>query len=390
MKRFVYITTILSVMTIFWSCKNSTSSSSVEGTKMEMHYSDLLTLTECEGYTYAEIADPWDSTHVLHRYILIDKEAKVPSNLPEGDIVRIPLDKAVVYTSVHSSLIDQLGAVEKIKGVCDLKYIKVPYIQNGVKNGNVADLGEGTNPNIESIIDLEPDAILLSPFQNSGTYGKLGKLGIPLIECADYMETSALGRAEWMKFYGLLVGKAYEADTTFTGLENRYNTLKELANTSHPFSSGERARGKGLYPTVITDLKFGGTWYVPGGKSTIGRLLADAGANYIYAETTESGSIPLAPEAVFDKAIDADLWIIKYNQATDKTYEEIAQEYANYSNMKAFKERNVYACNTGKVPFYEDVPFHPDHLLKDYIKIFHPECLPNYELKFYKKLMFNQ
>lgn len=357
---------------IVQSCAHATSSAP-EGTRMEMRYADLLTLTECEGYTYAEIADPWDSTHVLHRYILIDREAEVPDNLPEGDVVRIPLQKDVVYTSVHCALIDQLGAAECIKGVCDLKYIKLSSIHDGVKSGAVVDLGEGTNPNIEAVIDLEPDAILLSPFQNSGTYGKLGKLGIPIIECADYMETSALGRAEWMKLYGLLVGKAYEADTTFTGIEQRYNDLKELT------------QGKER-PSVITDLKFGSTWYVPGGNSTIGRLLADAGAAYVFADTNESGSIPMAPEAVFDKAIDADFWIIKYNQATDKTYDEIEQEYANYANMKAFKHRNVYACNTGEVPFYEDIPFHPDHLLKDFIWIFHPECLPDHVSVYYKKV----
>lgn len=374
MKRILYIIYIVTAL-ILSSCSHHTSSAP-EGSRMEMRYADLLTLTECEGYTYAEIADPWDSTNVLHRYILIDREAKVPDALPEGDIVRIPLQKAVVYTSVHCALIDQFGAAECIKGVCDLKYIKLSNIQNGVKDGTIADLGEGTNPSIESVIDLEPDAILLSPFQNSGTYGKLGKLGIPIIECADYMETSALGRAEWMKLYGLLVGKAYEADTTFTGIEQRYNALKE------------KVRGKRA-PIVVTDLKFGSTWYVPGGNSTMGRLLSDAGARYIFAETTESGSIPMSPEAVFDKAIDADIWIIKYNQATDKTYDEIAQEYANYANMKAFKDRNIYACNTGKVPFYEDTPFHPDHLLKDYIRILHPECLPDYVPVFYKRCPIN-
>ncbi len=377
MRKSLIIPFILTLfMAILSSCTNNVSSSAPEGSTLEMHHSDLLTLTECEGYTYAEIANPWDSAGILHRYILIDKDSELPANLPEGDIVRTPISNAVVYTSVHCGLIDQLGAYDCIKGVCDLQYIKLSRLQADCASGKIKNLGEGTNPNIEAIIDMSPDAILLSPFQNSGTYGKLGKLGIPIVECADYMETSALGRAEWMKFYGILTGKAYEADTTFTALEKRYDELKTLAAQSN---------GKGKQK-VITDLKFGNTWYVPGGQSTVGRLLADAGADYLYAERPESGSIPLAPEEVFDRAIDADVWVLKYNQATDKTYAEIAQEYANYANIKAFKNRNVYGCNTGSTPFYEETPFHPDLLLKDYIKILHPELLPNYELRYYKKI----
>ena len=79
-------------------------------------------------------------------------------------------------------------------------------------------------PDIERIIDLRADAILLSPFENSGGYGRLEQIGVPIIECADYMETSALGRAEWMKFYGLLYGKEHEADS-YLLLSNRTISL---------------------------------------------------------------------------------------------------------------------------------------------------------------------
>ena len=100
----------------------------------------------------------------------------------------------------------------------------------------------------------------------------------------------------------------------------------------------------------------------------------------------DSGSVPLAFETVFDKGQNADFWLIKYNQAIDKTYKELEQDYAPYTGFRAFKERNIYGCNTGKVDFYEDSPFHPDRLLKDLIKIFHPTLLEGYELKYFTKL----
>lgn len=361
--------------TILIGCKQSATQPSAEvGDTLRMEYSSLLTLTECDGYVYAQIKNPWDSVGVLHSYILVEKDDELPTNLPEGDVIRIPLSNSVVYTSVHNSLIDEIGAYSAIKGVCDLKYIDIKKLQADVKAGRIVDLGEGTSPNIEAIIDLSPDAILLSPFQNSGSYGRLGKLGIPIVECADYMETSALGRAEWMRFYGLLYGKGETADSLFDAISSEYNELKSLA------AKAERR------PTVITDFKFGASWYVPGGNSTVGRLLADAATEYIFKDRPESGSVPLDPEVVFDAAIDAEFWVAKYSQATDKTYSEIAQDYGNYSKMAAFKNRNIYACNTTSIPFYEETPFHPNRLLKDYVKIFHPELLPDYKLRYFKKV----
>ena len=345
-----------------------------EGEELEMQYASLLTLRQCDGYVYVQIRNPWDSTAVLHSYVLVDREEELPKRLPQGDVVRTPLENSVVYTMVHCGLIDELGAFEGIRGVCDLRYNDIDKVRNGVRNGRIRDLGEGLNPNVEDIIDMEPDAILLSPFQNDGGYGRLGKLGIPIVECADYMETSALGRAEWMKFYGRLYGRGDFADSLFNQVALRYDSLRRMAATVE-----ER-------PTVVTDLKYGAVWYVPGGNSTTGHLLVDAGADYVFKETPESGNLALAPEAVFDRAIDAQFWLIRYNQATEKTYDELAQEYANYANLRAFQHRNVYACNTESTPFYREAPFHPDRLLKDYIEIFHPGLLKGHKNRYYKKI----
>lgn len=258
----------------------------------------------------------------------------LPADLPEGTLVRTPLSKAVVYSSVHCGLLNQIGALKSIGGVCDLKYIKLQEVQDGCRTGSITDVGNGMNPDIEKIIDLHPDAIMLSPFENSGGYGRVEKLNIPIIECADYMETSALGRAEWMRFYGLLFGEAQKADSLFAEVEKNYNELKALVA---PLSSA---------PSVISELKNGSAWYVPGGKSTSARIYADAGANYVFANDEHSGSVPLAFETVFDKGQNADFWLIKYNQAIDKTYKELEQDYAPYTGFRAFKERNIYGCNT--------------------------------------------
>lgn len=368
--------TFIFLLTLLSACGGRSKTSSVPTAEKEipLHYAENLKLSQAEDYTIARLRNPWNTTKILHTYLLIDKDKPLPENLPEGTIVRTPLGKAIVYSSVHCGLLKQIGALQSIGGICDLKYIKLPEIQEGCRNGSITDVGNGMNPDIEKIIDLHPDAIMLSPFENSGGYGRMEKLNIPIIECADYMETSALGRAEWMRFYGLLFGRTQKADSLFAEVENNYNELKALVA---PLSSA---------PSVISELKNGSAWYVPGGQSTSARIYADAGANYVFADDEHSGSVPLAFETVFDKGQDADFWLIKYNQAVDKTYSELKSDYAPYTGFRAFQERNIYGCNTGKVPFYEDSPFHPDRLLKDLIKIFHPALLEGYELKYFTKL----
>ena len=354
---------------------SKTSSLQAEGDTVRMKYSSLLQIVKHADYTVVTIRNPWDTLKVLHTYLLADREKPLPEHLPEGTVVRTPLQKSVIYSSVHCSLWSELDELKGIGGVCGLEYIKLPQIQEGCRNGSIVNVGNSMNPDIERIIDLRPDAILLSPFENSGGYGRVGKLNIPIIECADYMETSALGRAEWMRLYGLLLGKEAQADSLFAGIEKEYLTLTQQVKSQNL-----------KRPTVISEMKNSSAWYIPGGNSTMGRLYQDAGADYVFAYLSNSGSVPLAFEMVFDRGGNADIWLIKYNQPQDKTYSELERDYAPYARFKAFQDRKVYGCNTNHVPFYEESPFHPELLLKDLIKIFHPELLPDYDLKYFSNL----
>ena len=376
MKQISFFLTLWVTVLLLSACggKNSTASGSAQGDTIPLHYSSNLSLIDYEDYIVAQLRNPWDTAKILHTYVLVDKKQPLPQELPQGTLVRTPLSKAVIYSSVHCSLLKDFGALNSIGGVCDLKYIKLPEIEEGCRNGTIADVGDGMNPNIEKIIDLHPDAILLSPFENSGGYGRVEKLNVPIIECADYMEPSSLGRAEWMRFYGLLFGKKTEADAMFAAVERNYKDLQELVK---PIS---------FAPSVMCDLKTSSTWYTPGGNSTIAKLYSDAGANYIFREDTHSGSLPYPFEVIFEKGQQTDFWLIRYNQPVDKTYGELEKEFAPYAGFRPFKERNIYGCNTNRVPFYEETPFHPDWLLKDLIKIFHPSLLEGYELRYYNKL----
>ena len=338
-----------------------------------IQYAQGFTVQRFDTYTMVEVRDPWDSTRLLQRYLLVDRTKSVPGGLPKGTIVKVPVKDIVVYTSVHAAIIDQLHEINKVIGVCEPRYMDTPAIQEGIQAGRIADLGEATSPNIEKMIEIGAELVIASPFQNS-SYGPVEKIGIPIIEGADYMEAFPLGRTEWIRFYGLLFGKEEMADSIFKETEQAYLSLKNLT-----VNIDKR-------PTVLSEKKFGSSWYIPAGDSYMAHLFEDAGADYMFKDLPGAGSTPLAFETVFDKAIHADIWLVKYNQSSEMTYNDLRSEYTPYENFDAFKKQRIYTCNTGIVPYYEEFPIHPEYLLKDLIWIFHPELVPGYSPRYFSKM----
>lgn len=374
------------------------------GDTLEMKYAKLLTIVKhgdgeessdaAEGidYQYAEaiIANPWKAGTMLHRYILIPKGeegdktvAMLAKRRSTGarcttDTVRTPLESNLVFTAPHCQLLTELGCQNAITGVCDKDYINIPDIKSRAQaDAKVAhpimDCGSSMQPDIERIIALHPEALLISPFENSGGYGKLDKLRIPVIETADYMETSPLGRAEWIKLYGLLLGSS-KADSLFSAIEKEYLQLKA------------EAAKLPLGLSILTERKTGNVWYVPGGKSTMGILLRDAHARYIFADDTHSGSLSMSPEQIIAKGNQVDVWAFKYFGGNALTKQDLLAEYQGYQALKAFQTGTVYETDTSCEPYFELTSFHPEILLREFIVLSHPEAGDKFgKLRFYKK-----
>ena len=399
------------------------------GDTLEMKYAKLLTIVkhgdgedasgngEGADYQYAEaiVANPWKAGTLLHRYILIPKGeegdktvAMLAKRRSMGarcttDTVRTPVERSAVFIAPHCQLMYELGCQQAIRGVCDLNYINIPDVRkraasagkassekassgkassgNASAQNSIVDCGSSMAPDIERIIALKPEAILVSPFENSGGYGKLDKLHIPIIEAADYMESSPLGRAEWMKFYGMLFGKASKAvlsasceataDSLFSQIEKEYLNLKAEAGKLP----------KGL--SILTERKTGNVWYVPGGQSTIGILLKDANARYIFSDDQHSGSLPMSPEQILAKGKQVDVWAFKYFGGAPLSQVQLLQEYDGYKALAAFNRGNIYQVDTSTVPYFELTSFHPELLLREFIILAHGERFG--KLKFYKK-----
>lgn len=419
------------------------------GDTLEMKYAKLLTIVkhgdgedasgngEGADYQYAEaiVANPWKAGTLLHRYILIPKGeegdktvAMLAKRRSMGarcttDTVRTPVERSAVFIAPHCQLMYELGCQQAIRGVCDLNYINIPDVRkraasagNASAQNSIVDCGSSMAPDIERIIALKPEAILVSPFENSGGYGKLDKLHIPIIEAADYMESSPLGRAEWMKFYGMLFGKDKNISTTAVGKASEAAAGK--ASGAAAGKASEAAVGKASEATlpascelradslfaqiekeyldlkaeagklpkglsILTERKTGGVWYVPGGQSTIGILLKDANARYIFSDDQHSGSLPMSPEQILAKGKQVDVWAFKYFGGAPLSQVQLLQEYDGYKALAAFNRGNIYQVDTSTVPYFELTSFHPELLLREFIILAHGERFG--KLRFYKK-----
>ncbi len=327
----------------------------------------LLSMQRAADYTLVSVGDPWRGGG-LHRYVLVPRDIDLPKDLPEGTVVRTPVRCALVYSSVHTSLLNELGAIDAVRGVVDSQYFIDSYITEGVASGKIADCGNSMNPTVEKVIDMQPDAIMLSPYQDA-SYGQIAKLDIPIIECADYLEYDPLGRAEWVKFYGELVGKRAEADSLYDAIVAAYNEVKQAAS------------GADSHPTVVTEMVISGVWNVPGGQSYMARILHDAGGNYLWADDKNTGSLALDFNQVLAVAQDADYWFIKWTNIN--SLKDLQGAYDLNKEMAAFQKGHVYVCDTDKTRFFDRIPFHPEALLREFAAILHPELFPDFQHQFY-------
>ena len=189
------------------------------------------------------------------------------------------------------------------------------------------------------------------------------------------MENSPLARAEWMRFYGLLLGREQEADSLFACVDSCYHMLQQQAS---------KARHGGHRRTVLFDKMTGSVWHVPGGRSTIGQMVKDAGGDYPWENDTHGGSLALPFENVLERAGEADVWLFRYSSDHTYTKADLLGERDGYKMLKAFRQNEVYGCNVEKTSFYEETPFRPDLLLSDIIQILHPNLIQSKHLRYFE------
>ena len=359
------------------SCNNKSSNNKTVKqplTQKLLNYATGFAVNNFEDYKEVIVFSPWKKGEIYARYYLVkDIKTKTPN---DGEKIKIPL-KTLASTSVtHLEFLSLLDEIQTITGVCSPALIYNPELQKNIQAGKITDLGDAFSLNVEKTLVLKPEALMTSGFnQADAAAQRIGQAGIPVIFNNEWMETSLLGRAEWIKFVAVFYNKEQLADSIFTDIEKRYNKLKY------------RALNVSKKPKIMAGNNFRGTWYMPAGQSFMGQLFRDAGGDYFYANDTTTGSLPLNVETVLKNFAETDVWL----NVTFSTIDELIKTDSKHEFFHPVITRQVYNFNKRLLPStandsWESAVARPDLLLGDVIAILHPELLPDYEFVYAEKL----
>jgi len=343
----------------------------------QVYYAKGLSIFKYPGYSIVKVENPWPNASKSYTYILHEKNGIIPDSLKQNTIISVPVKTIVVTSTTHIPSLEMLGVENSLIGFPNTNYISSFKVRKQIDARKVRDVGNDQSLNTEVLIDLAPDVIIGHGIDNNNpTLDNLQKSGLKVLLNGDWNEQTPLGKAEWIKFFGVLYDQNDKANAIFKFIESEYKktTLLALKETTKP--------------TVLSGAIFENHWYLPQGNSWFAQVIKDASAHYLWEETKGTGSLSLSFETVFDRAQNADYWI---GLGEFTALNEMTESNPHYKEFKAFKNKNIYSYSTkkgskGGVLFYELAPNRPDLVLKDILKIIHPELLPKYQPYFFERL----
>ena len=372
---------VLILMLIFSSCKNQSEkiseAPSPNNEQTEIKYAEGFEINTFEDYKVITIKNAWPGTDKIFRYALVAKNTSLPNPENFDAVVEIPIKRIVVTSTTHIPSLEMLDELDALIGFPSLDFISSEKARKQISEGKIRELGQNEDLNTEIVLDLSPDAIIgFAMDGNNPTFSTLQKAGIPVLYNGDWTETTPLGKAEWIKFFGALLNKDELADSIFKNIETDYLSAKQIASESKNT------------PTVISGAMYKDVWYMPQGGSWGAQFIADANGDYLWKDSKGTGSLSLSLESVLEKGHEAEVWIGP-GQYTDM--ESLKDASMAYTQFKAYKTDEVYSYNlkkgeTGGTIYFELAPNRPDLVLKDLIKILHPELFPEHDLYFFHKL----
>lgn len=348
-----------------------------EFSDFEAKYAKGFSIEVHENFSIISVKNPWPNSQLDFRYLVrYDTVTQIPKTKFDA-VIKHPVKSLIVTSTTHIPSLESLGVLDVLVGFPNTNYISTAAARKRINAGEIVDIGQNEQLNTEVVLNLKPDAIV--GFSINGTnkaYDLFEKSNIPVIYNGDWVESTPLGKAEWIKFFGALLNKNKLADQKFKAIETAYLDTKKIAL---------QAQNK---PTVISGSLYKDKWYLPNGKSWQAQFITDANADYLYKNTSGNASLALSFESVLNKANQADFWLSPGNYTSYKT---MKADNSHYQKFKAFKQKHIYSIaqktgETGGVLFYELAPNRPDLVLKDLVKIFHPTLLKDYQPHFFSPL----
>lgn len=373
-----HILKIALVLLLFVGCqpKKAADKNKIK-TQQSLKYATGFTLEKNSNFTLLTVKNSFPEDHNEYNYILYKKGVVIPDSLNNYTAIEVPIKTIAVTSTTHIPSLEMLNETESLVAFAGLNYISSKKTRSRIDAGKVKELGNNNGLNTEILFELQPDVLVgFTVDSDYKTKDNLVANGQKVIMNADWTETSPLGKAEWIKFFGALYDKNELADSLFNKIETDYLETKERAKTAL------------RKPTVMAGAMYQDQWFLPNGNSWAAQLIADANGEYLWAKTSGTGSLSLSFESVLVTAQNANYWI---GPAQYTSLAQMKADSENYTLFEAYKKQNVFSFSTkkgatGGVIYYELAPNRPDLVLKDIVKMLHPTLLPHHSFEFFERL----
>lgn len=382
MKRTVEIAVVLTVALILCGCRGQVRNSGEEGEVVySPEYAAGFSVVACgENSTIIKITDPWQGAVDVEKNIFLSRGGELPPAGFDGVVLNAPVQRVIPMSSSYIAFMDAIDCVDAVKGVSGADYITNPVIRERFAEGSLKDVGYDNYINYELVTSLRPELVMLYGVAGENMVErKLAELGVEVTYIGDYVENSPLAKAEWIVAFGEMFDKRDEAVAAFNQVRDEYLKTKGMVE--------ERIEGR-KKPVVMLNAPYRDTWFVPGDRNYIVRLMDDAGADYACSGDDSERSRALSGETAFVAASKSDIWL---NPGMVTSMREVVMMNPKFTDIPSVKSGNVYNCDARRTPeggsdFWESGALRADIVLKDLVKIFHPELMPEHELYYFRQL----
>ncbi|QZZ20579.1 ABC transporter substrate-binding protein [Leptothermofonsia sichuanensis E412] len=351
------------------------------------YFPNKIRLTDAQGFTVTyhkhykvvSVNRPWKDSKTQFQYVLVQCGTPIPQGFKPEQIVQVPVQSIVTLSTTHLVPLQRLGVLDRLVGISSFKDVTTPAVSEKIGQNKLTEVGNTSNLNVEKILELSPQLVTTFGTGNPqrDAHPKLLEAGLRVAIVAEYMESTPLGQAEWMKFLSLFFNKEAVAERSFAETRQRYQAI------------AAKTKSVKTKPTVFSGFDRWGTWYVPGGDSYVATFFRDAGANYLWANERTPGSVQLNFEQVYDRAAQAQYWIV--NAHSIKTRSELLAADARYQGFAALQANNVFSPTAklnaqGGNDYWQGGIANPDLILADLVKIFHPDLVPDHQFVYHRQL----
>lgn len=357
------IFTLAALPFILLSCAGEQKKKQVEGNYYTPTYAKGFTIDTIQGVKKITVYNPFQNVDDVKYTYSIDEK---------------PLQRVICMSTTHIAFLDCIEKTEAIVGVSGAQYVYNPSVRKAYEQGKVKDIGYSSHLDYEKILSLKPD--VLFAYGVSGEFeaiaNKLKELGVKVIYIGEYTEEHPLGKAEWMIAFANFFHLEKQALEKFNSIALEYEQLKKMAATVPD-----------TIP-VLLNAPWNETWYVPGKQGNMANYIHDAGGYSIIPLRDNRDSYPLSIESAYRDAQGAAIWL---NPGIFQNLDELKNTSKFIEIIPVFREKKVFnnnarSTNSGGSDFFESGTVNPHIVLKDLIKILHPEQLPEHQLYYYHQL----